>query len=37
MKGANVGEPVKCQWKAIALPMSSWYRMTSGVVVNWRC
>ena len=28
---------MQCQWKAIALPSSSWYRKASGVVVHWRC
>ena len=30
-------KPVQCQWKAIALPSSSWYRKAYGVVVHWRC
>ena len=38
VKWANVGKPVRCQWKAIALPSSSWYRKASDVmVVLWRC
>ena len=32
-----MGKPVQCQWKAIALPSSSWYRKAYGVVVHWRC
>ena len=37
VKWVNVGKPVQCQWKAIALPSSSWYRKAYGVVVHWRC